>query len=57
LRRPLHEQHDVVRFHFIFDELLDAHDQSLCAGLLRKRSYPPDSDPKRRMAVSAIYVA
>ena len=25
LRRPLHEQHDVVRLHFIVDELLDAH--------------------------------
>src|SRR5262249_1502183 len=26
LRRSFHEQHDVVRLHFIFDELLDAHD-------------------------------
>src|ERR1700761_1357137 len=25
LRRALHEQHDVVRLHFIVDELLDAH--------------------------------
>jgi hypothetical protein len=29
LRRPLHEQHDVVRLHFIVDELLDAHILSL----------------------------
>ena len=25
LRRSLHEQHDVVRLHFVVDELLDAH--------------------------------
>lgn len=25
LRRALHEQHDVVRLHFVVDELLDAH--------------------------------
>jgi hypothetical protein len=25
LRRPLHEQHHVIRLHFISDELLNAH--------------------------------
>jgi hypothetical protein len=32
LRRALHEQHDVVRLHFIGDELFDAHIVFLLGG-------------------------